>query len=46
VKARDSDDGRDPEELLRKARRDSLLLHGPQDEDGGIAQDEIDKLFS
>jgi chemotaxis protein CheZ len=46
VKARDSDDGRDPEELLRKARRDSLLLHGPQDEDGSIAQDEIDKLFS
>ena len=37
---------RDPEALLRNARREALLLHGPQDEDSGIAQEEIDKLFS
>jgi chemotaxis protein CheZ len=46
VRARDAEDERDPEALLRNARREALLLHGPQDEDSGIAQEEIDKLFS
>lgn len=45
VNARDSADGVDPEEKLRQARREVLLLNGPQDEAEAIAQDDIDKLF-
>lgn len=45
VKARDTADAQDPEEQLRQARREVLLLNGPQDEDKAIGQDEIDKLF-
>jgi chemotaxis protein CheZ len=35
----------DPEEALRHARQEMLLINGPQDEGVAIAQDEIDKLF-
>jgi chemotaxis protein CheZ len=45
VNARDAEDARDPEEVIRQARRDALLLHGPQDVGVAIDQDEIDKLF-
>jgi len=45
VNARDSADGPDPEEALRQARREMLLLNGPQDEDAAIKQDDIDALF-
>ena len=45
VNVRDSADGGDPEEALRQARREVLLLHGPQDEAVAIKQDDIDALF-
>jgi chemotaxis protein CheZ len=45
VKVRDSADGPDPEEALRQARREVLLLNGPQTEDVAIKQDDIDALF-
>jgi chemotaxis protein CheZ len=45
VNVRDSADAPDPEELLRQARREMLLLHGPQNEDVAVGQDAIDKLF-
>jgi chemotaxis protein CheZ len=45
VNARDTNAAPDPEETLRQARREMLLLNGPQDEGAGIAQDDIDKLF-
>ena len=45
VKVRDSADGPDPEEALRQARREVLLLHGPQGEAEAIKQDDIDALF-
>ena len=45
VNVRDSADGADPEEALRHARREVLLLHGPQNEDVAIKQDDIDALF-
>ena len=45
VNARDAADAIDPEEKLRQARREVLLLHGPQDEDKAIKQDDIDALF-
>ncbi len=46
VNARDSETGPvDPEDALRQARKDILLLHGPQDEAAAIAQDDIDALF-
>jgi chemotaxis protein CheZ len=45
VKVRDSEDGLDPEEALRQARREVLLLHGPQKEADAIKQDDIDALF-
>jgi chemotaxis protein CheZ len=45
VNARDTNVAPDPEETLRQARREMLLLNGPQDEGSGIAQDDIDKLF-
>jgi chemotaxis protein CheZ len=45
VNIRDRADAIDPEEALRQARREVLLLNGPQDEDKAIAQDDIDKLF-
>ena len=35
----------DPEEALRQARREVLLLNGPQDEAVAIKQDDIDALF-
>ncbi len=45
VNVRDSADGPDPEEALRQARREVLLLNGPQNEDAAIKQDDIDALF-
>jgi len=45
VKARDTNAAPDPEETLRQARREMLLLNGPQDVGRGIAQDDIDRLF-
>jgi chemotaxis protein CheZ len=45
VNARDTNAAPDPEETLRQARREMLLLNGPQDEGSGIAQHDIDKLF-
>jgi hypothetical protein len=42
---RDSADAVDPEETLRQARREVLLLNGPQTEDKAIKQDDIDALF-
>jgi chemotaxis protein CheZ len=45
VNVRDSTAGADPEETLRQARREVLLLNGPQAEGQGIAQDDIDKMF-
>lgn len=45
VNARDTNSAPDPEETLRQARREMLLLNGPQDPGAGIEQDEIDKLF-
>jgi chemotaxis protein CheZ len=45
VNARDTNAAPDPEETLRQARREMLLLNGPQDDGDGIAQDDIDKLF-
>ena len=45
VNVRDSAEGPDPEEALRQARREVLLLNGPQSEDAAIKQDDIDALF-
>jgi chemotaxis protein CheZ len=45
VKVRDSADGPDPEDALRQARREVLLLNGPQNDDIAIKQDDIDALF-
>jgi chemotaxis protein CheZ len=45
VNVRDSAEAPDPEEKLRQARREVLLLHGPQNEDEAIKQDDIDALF-
>jgi chemotaxis protein CheZ len=45
VNARDTNAAPDPEETLRQARREMLLLNGPQDEADAIAQDDIDRLF-
>lgn len=45
VKVRDGAGTPDPEESLRAARREVLLLHGPQRDGQGIRQDDIDKLF-
>jgi chemotaxis protein CheZ len=45
VNVRDSADAVDPEETLRQARREVLLLNGPQAEDVAIKQDDIDALF-
>jgi len=46
VKARDSSDSRDPEESLLQARREMLLLNGPQGDGEGVNQDEIDSYFA
>jgi chemotaxis protein CheZ len=46
VNVRDSADVVDPEEALRQARREMLMLNGPQVTGQGIAQDDIDKLFA
>ncbi len=46
VNARDTNAASDPEETLRQARREMLLLNGPQDVGDGIAQDDIDKMFA
>ena len=45
VNVRDSAEAPDPEEALRAARREVLLLNGPQDEAVAIKQDDIDALF-
>lgn len=45
VNARDTDDLRDPEEVLRAARREVLLLNGPAKEGEGVNQDEIDQML-
>jgi chemotaxis protein CheZ len=46
VNARDATDTLDPEEALRHARREMLLLNGPQIEGRGVQQDDIDALFA
>jgi chemotaxis protein CheZ len=46
VNVRDSADAPDPEEALRAARREMLLLSGPAAAGQGIEQDDIDKLFA
>jgi chemotaxis protein CheZ len=47
VNARDSDNAPvDPEDALRQARKEILLLNGPQLDGAGIAQDDIDALFN
>ncbi len=45
VNVRDSAEAADPEEKLRQARREVLMLHGPQKEAEAIKQDDIDALF-
>jgi chemotaxis protein CheZ len=45
VNARDAEDAPDPEEALRQARREVLLLNGPQLDGKGVAQHEIDEMF-
>jgi chemotaxis protein CheZ len=45
VNIRDNAAAVDPEEALKQARREVLLLNGPQAEGEAIAQDDIDKLF-
>ncbi len=45
MNARDSEPAPDPEEALRQARRELLLLNGPQDDGLGAAQDDIDQMF-
>jgi chemotaxis protein CheZ len=45
VNVRDSAEGPDPEEALRQARREVLLLNGPQNAEVAIKQDDIDALF-
>jgi chemotaxis protein CheZ len=45
VNARDSQDAIDPEDALREARREVLLLNGPARDGEAIAQDDIDALF-
>jgi chemotaxis protein CheZ len=45
VNARDTSDGPDPEDALRQARREVLMLNGPAAEGAGVKQDDIDKLF-
>jgi chemotaxis protein CheZ len=45
VNVRDSAEGPDPEEALRQARAEVLLLNGPQNDDVAIKQDDIDALF-
>lgn len=45
VNARDADALPDPEEALRQARREVLLLNGPQLDGEGVAQNDIDAMF-
>lgn len=45
VRVRDSAEAPDPEEALLAARREMLLLNGPQRDGEGVRQDDIDKLF-
>jgi chemotaxis protein CheZ len=45
VNVRDSAEGTDAEEALRLARREMLLLNGPQHGNAAIKQDDIDALF-
>lgn len=46
VNAKDSAAAIDPEDALRTARREMLLLNGPAADGEGIRQDDIDKMFS
>jgi chemotaxis protein CheZ len=45
VNARDSAEGPDQEEALRQARREALILNGPQIEGRGVGQTDIDEMF-
>ena len=45
LKVVDSAEPPEPEEALRQARREVLLLHGPAAEGEGTAQADIDRLF-
>ena len=45
VNVRDSAEVPDPEEALRQARREVLMLNGPPKEGQGIAQNDIDAMF-
>lgn len=46
VNARDTSETADPEDALRQARREVLLLNGPQDAAVAVKQDDIDALFA
>ena len=41
----DAVDAIDPQAILREARREILLVEGPQNAQGSIEQDAVDKLF-
>jgi chemotaxis protein CheZ len=45
VNARDAMEGPDPEEALKQARREMLILNGPQLEGNGVNQNDIDSMF-
>jgi chemotaxis protein CheZ len=45
VNARDAGAGSDPDDALRHARREVLLVHGPAEDGEGIAQADIDRMF-
>jgi chemotaxis protein CheZ len=45
VNARDAGAGFDPDDALRHARREVLLVHGPAEDGEGIAQADIDRMF-
>jgi len=46
VNARDSSEAPDPEDALRQARREVMMLNGPAADGAGVKQDDIDKLFA
>lgn len=45
VKAADSSTGFDRDAILREARKEVLIVEGPQNANAGVDQDAIDKLF-
>lgn len=45
VNARDQSGQVDPEDAAKQARKEALLLNGPQNADVAVSQDDIDALF-